>query len=478
MILNILVLLALLPLAFIVIFFLADLKQSKKSNTKGLSLLQLLSNYSRRGEMLSNFLKQNQITGLYHFWVGPRFTVFAADPEAAQFVLKCPQIVKTAIPNRTIYVKEKLGHHVVTANGDDWRIHRTFLNPGFSQNSYKTYYPIFNQVIDKLFSKWQQLENQDIEHSAWLSYFTLDTLGQSVFHYDFGLLDGKLTTHYEAYEILFRGNNSALAQLYFIFPFLQNLPLPGAKKSRAAVDIIYNLFTKIIEEHKQNKHGDILDKLLEGEETHKLSQKELFSDIWALFVAGHETTSRALLWALAELADKPEIQDKLYATIQATWGNQEPDYESIHKPPGYLQAFLDENLRRHPPAPIIPTRTALADITYNNQVIPAGAQVGIDILSIHHHPEQWENPDVFDPERFMAENKKKGRHRYAFMPFSMGARQCIGNEFSEIEQRLFLVRLLQQFKVLPPKNHTPLNCNQRVYIHLPTSAYIRLEKRV
>jgi len=368
----------------------------------------------------------------------------------------------------------------VRANGDDWRKQLTFLNPGFSQNAYKEYYSTFNQVMDKIFTKWTQYENNgDFEYSPWLSKLTLDLLGLSVFHYDFGLLDGKLSEHYKAYETILNSNLSVSSAIYGFFPFLENLPLIGAKKIQTSVDTLYSLFSNIISDHKLKPHADILDHLLQGtEETHQLSTKELYSNIWILFLAGHETTARALAWAIAELADKPHIQEKLYQIIQTTWGNEIPSYESIAKPPEYLQAFIDENMRKHPPAPALPTRLALKDINYGDQVIPAGAHVAIDMTSIHHNPEYWPNPDVFDPERFLHENKK-GRHRFAYLPFSLGTRQCIGNEFSEIEQRLFLVRMLQRWKILTPKNHHPANyLNRRWYMPQTNSFYIQLEKKM
>jgi len=332
--------------------------------------------------------------------------------------------------------------------------------------------------MDKIFTKWTQFENNgDFEYNHWLSKLTLDLLGQTVFHHDFGLLDGKLSEHYEAYRTIFYSNLSVYTLLYGFFPFLENFPFIGAKKIQSSVDILYSLFSDMISEHKLKPQGDILDHLLQGSESHKLSTKELYSNIWVLFLAGHETTAKALLWAIAELADKPHIQEKLYQIIQTTWGNEIPSYESIAKPPEYLQAFINENLRKHPPAPALPTRTALKDIQYGDQIIPAGVHLGIDMTSIHHDPEHWENPDVFDPDRFLPENKK-GRHRFAFLPFSLGARQCIGNEFSEIEQRLFLVRMLQRWKILTPKNHPPANYSQRRWFIPQTNPfYIQIEKR-
>jgi cytochrome P450 len=230
---------------------------------------------------------------------------------------------------------------------------------------------------------------------------------------------------------------------------------------KQASEKMNELFNKIIEEKKkgsgENK-GDILDKLLEGLEKDKtLSNVEVISDIFIFFLAGHETTATALSWATAELAARQDIQEKLYQEIKEKYGDEPPSFEEISKGnPPYLDWFILENMRVHPPVSFIFTRISTMDIPYKDQVIPKGTRVGLGIERIHHHPDHWEKPEEFDPLRF-SPDRKKGRHKFAYLPFSLGSRQCIGNDFSEIEQRLFLVRLLQKFKINLPKNLPPVN---------------------
>uniref|UniRef100_A0A6B2LLR2 Cytochrome P450 n=1 Tax=Arcella intermedia TaxID=1963864 RepID=A0A6B2LLR2_9EUKA len=122
------------------------------------------------------------------------------------------------------------------------------------------------------------------------------------------------------------------------------------------------------------------------------------------------------------------------------------------------------------------TRIASKDIPYKDQMIPKGTLVGIAVDAIHNHPDYWEHPERFDPTRFAPE-MKKGRHKFAYLPFSLGQRQCIGNTFSEIEQRLFLVRLVQKFKVLPPKLLPPKDLTRSTFIFQTNCVNISLQKR-
>uniref|UniRef100_A0A6B2L712 Cytochrome P450 n=1 Tax=Arcella intermedia TaxID=1963864 RepID=A0A6B2L712_9EUKA len=344
---------------------------------------------------------------------------------------------------------------MVFLNGDDWRRHRTFIHSAFTSPSYKTYFPIFQQTTLKFLSILETLGTGDFDINPWYSKFTVDVLGKSIFNYDLQNLDMKQNEYYEAYKVILSNGGILNSILVMMVPWVEYLPLPGVLRVKRALAKMNELFEKVIEEKKNGKNqGDMLDHLLEAARNDQsLPMVELFSDIFIFFVAGHETTATALSYATAELAANQDVQERLYQDIQKRFGDGLPDFEAVFEEGAkipYLDWFLQENLRLHPPVTILPTRVAVSDIEYKGQVIPKGTQVGLGIETIHMNPEVWEDPRRFDPERFSPE-KKKGRHKFAFLPFSLGPRQCIGTEFSEIEQRLFLIHFLKKFKVLPPE---------------------------
>jgi cytochrome P450 len=106
---------------------------------------------------------------------------------------------------------------------------------------------------------------------------------------------------------------------------------------------------------------------------------------------------------------------------------------------------FEESLRLYPPAWIIGRRAIQADEIGGYQV-PAGTVIAICIYTLHRHPAFWENPDQFDPERFTPE-RSAGRDKYAYLPFSIGPRQCIGNSFSMLEASLILASIAQRFEL-------------------------------
>jgi len=425
--------------------------------------------------------KENIKEGFIHTWLGTRFSMLAIDPETIKLFLKSSEDFPkqtSGVGGGSKYMKESFGNNLVSVNGDDWRRHRTFVNSGFTTKAYTEYFPTFCQMTEKTLSKISnemKQKNDDIEINRWFSKFTLDLLGNSIFHYDFGRLDDKSTEAYNSYTQLLQQAGTFFGRLLQIFPWLEKFPLPGVKQIHNSVGIITSLFHQIINERKNGKkYDDILNNLLNSTQTEgtkgSLSQNELISNLWIFFLAGHETTSTALTSACLCLAKYPDIQEKVYQEIQQTVGNEIPTLEDLSKLK-YMECFISEVLRVHPPVPFLPTRVASRDVKVKDQMVPKGTTVGLFISMVHKHPDFWPNPEKFDPDRFLPENKK-GRHHYAYVPFSLGPRQCIGNHFSLIEQHLFLTCLLQKFRVLPPKNSplhdTPIRfgSTEPIQIHL------------
>jgi len=193
------------------------------------------------------------------------------------------------------------------------------------------------------------------------------------------------------------------------------------------------------------------------------------------FHIGHETTSSALSWAIYELAMNQSYQESMIKQIDQVVGDKVPLFDDFDKLP-LLNNFISENMRMNPPAFQIGSRIAVTDLEYNGQIISKGSSLGINIYNIHHHHDHWKDPFTFNPERFSPENMK-GHHKFSYLPFSLGPRMCLGNNFSLIEQRLFLTRLLQKFYVLPPENHTLNAKYSGIGVGGPTCVWVKLKPR-
>jgi cytochrome P450 len=176
---------------------------------------------------------------------------------------------------------------------------------------------------------------------------------------------------------------------------------------------------------------------------------ELIRDqLLTLLIAGHDTSTALLSWALYTLSSRPEIQAKTQAEIDATLGENPPGYARVGQL-RYLEQVVNETLRMYPPIHL-GSRIAARDLEFQGYRIPAGQRVLYSIYLVQRDPRYWHNPDAFIPERFAPEQT---RQPYTFLPFGGGARNCIGMAFAQVEAKVVLARILQRYdlKITNPR---------------------------
>ncbi|OWF54740.1 Cytochrome P450 3A4 [Mizuhopecten yessoensis] len=170
--------------------------------------------------------------------------------------------------------------------------------------------------------------------------------------------------------------------------------------------------------------------------------KEILGNAEIFFLAGYETTMITLTMASYYLAVHPEYQDKLRRELFDKIGSEPLTYDNIRNV-AYLDMVINETLRINPPA----TRTdrvCLKDTEVNGVRIPAGMHISIPIYSIHHDPDNWEDPEKFIPERF----EDKDRHDpLTFLPFGYGPRNCIGMRLAQMELKMSLAKIVRTFQI-------------------------------
>ena len=150
-------------------------------------------------------------------------------------------------------------------------------------------------------------------------------------------------------------------------------------------------------------------------------------------------------WAFYALAVHPNIQDKLYNDIMKHASGDTVVLEQAEKMQ-YLWAFMNEVLRLYSPVAVI-TRFSSQQETWKGYTIPPDTHIRIPIHLIHRHPDHWTDPDDFLPERWLDEEANNKRHKFAFIPFSAGGRNCIGQRFAEMEAKLIVANIARSFLI-------------------------------
>jgi len=182
-----------------------------------------------------------------------------------------------------------------------------------------------------------------------------------------------------------------------------------------------------------------------------MNDLQLRDEVLTLLFAGHETTSNILTWTWYLLSQHPEVEYRLHAELDEVLSGDVPTIEHLPKLT-YSRMVLEEVMRLYPPVWVI-GRKALADDELGGYHIPANSLVVLSPYLTHHHPDFWEQPEIFDPERFTPKSAAN-RPRYAYFPFIGGPRMCIGNHFAMMEAQLVLATIAQRYQLRLVPGHT------------------------
>ncbi|XP_052288452.1 geraniol 8-hydroxylase-like isoform X2 [Citrus sinensis] len=242
------------------------------------------------------------------------------------------------------------------------------------------------------------------------------------------------------------------------FPLLKKFDLQGIKRRITVYSAkMLEVFDRLVDQrlkHRQ-EHGcsisteckDILDTLLniiqdKSVEIETKHLKHFFAD---LFIAGNDTTSSTMEWAMAELLHNPEALLKAKLELEQTVGKCKPIEESDITRLPYLQAVVKETLRLHPAVPLLLPRKATKDVAIAGFTVPKGAQVFVNVWAIGRDESTWDNPHTFIPERFLGSNADfKGQH-FELIPFGAGRRICPGLPLAIRMLHLMLGSLINSF---------------------------------
>jgi cytochrome P450 len=202
------------------------------------------------------------------------------------------------------------------------------------------------------------------------------------------------------------------------------------------------------------------------------TDREVHDELMTIFLAGHETTGCGLAWTLYAIAEHPEVGRRLEAELASVLGGRVPAADDLPRLP-YLSRVVDESLRRYPPIWLFP-RDANADGELGGYRILANTSILLTPYASHHNPAYWDDPEEFDPDRFLPE-RSAGRPRYAYLPFGGGRRQCIGYYLALLELRLIVAMVVQRFRLRVVPDH-PVVCGPLVSLRPLHGIRVTLEE--
>ncbi|XP_023212645.1 cytochrome P450 4C1-like, partial [Centruroides sculpturatus] len=205
--------------------------------------------------------------------------------------------------------------------------------------------------------------------------------------------------------------------------------------------------TRNEEKPKMKTKQRLIDSLLDLHVKEGLiSEEDVIREMGGAIFASYDTTSHAMSWSLYLLGRFHKIQERVYLELEEIFKNdmnRDITIEDLTKMT-YLECVI-KSMRIYPPIPII-ARKNPSEMKISNYSLPANSSLVINIYGIHHNPSVYENPEVFDPDRFLPE-KYKNLHPYAFLAFSAGPRNCLGRKLAMMKIKIVLANVLRNFKV-------------------------------
>jgi cytochrome P450 len=350
-----------------------------------------------------------------------------------------------------------LGRGILTSEGADWKWQRQASAPMFRQQDLADFVPAFVRATEGLLAKWRgtppgSMQRVDVDMtqatfnviSATLLPSADDTVAPAVAH-SVGVFQ----------------RSTGWGQLYAAMKAPRWLPRPGIVSGRRAVVSLRAAVATMIRERRAaggnggTEPDDLMHRLIaarDPETGQSMNDEQLIDNLLTFYLAGHETTAKALTWTLYLLARSPEWTAMLEDEIARVTGGAAVAGEHIDRLV-LVQQVVKESMRLFPPVPLM-SRQAVADTRLDGHDIKAGASVLMPIYAIHRHARRWTDPDVFDPERFAPEREAE-IPRYQYMPFGAGPRICIGMAFALMEATAMLATLLQHARFAPVAGHEP-----------------------
>jgi cytochrome P450/NADPH-cytochrome P450 reductase len=366
----------------------------------------------------------------------------------AKFVGKPQQVIGTALPTRGLFTSE---------SGDPlWKSAHEILLPAFSQRSIQGYHPMMVDIAEQLLLKWDRLNpGESVDVTADMTRLTLDTIALCGFGYRFNSFYRDTQHPFVEAMMTMLGESQALLR---IPGPIDRLRVGAHRRFAAAIDLMASTVQAIIDERRTSGEAgeDLLGRMLDGvdKEGKPLPDRDIVSQCITFLVAGHETTSGLLSFAVHYLLKNPAVAARAQAEVDEVFGTDlavPPTAAQVAKLV-YVPQILNETLRLWPTAPAF-FRRPLQDTTVGGYEFRAGTPIMALSTALHRRPEVW-GPDAarFDPDHFDPA-RQDSRPPNAYKPFGTGVRACIGRQFALQEAILVLAMVLQRFELVDSANY-------------------------
>lgn len=373
-------------------------------------------------------------------WMMPPL-VFVSSPRGAHDILaRTDAFAERAATPVSVEIRRLMGDNLLVVPHREWLPRRRALQPIFTKHHVPRFAGHMAEVAEQLADRWALGATVDLDADC--RAMTLGALGHSILATD-------LADRAEVVGAALRvGGKWAADRALRPVNLPRWWPTRGQRRAHAASTSLHGLAAEILRACRADPTRDAplvraLMQTTDPQTGRPLTDRAICDELVLFLLAGHDTTSTVLTYALWALGNRPDLQQRIAAEASAL-GDRRLTHEDVPRL-RYTMQVLHEALRLCPPAPAV-GRTVMADIEVDGYRLPAGTCAIVAIYAMHRDPALWEDPLRFDPDRFSPE-RSKDRNRWQYLPFGGGPRACIGDHFAMLEATLALATIVRRAKI-------------------------------
>jgi cytochrome P450 len=400
--------------------------------------------------------------------LGDTYRVFSPARSSWTWVIHDPDDVKRVlVTNHRNYTKGigldrvrlLLGNGIMTSEGEFWRRQRRMMQPAFHRKVVERFAAVVRSHNARLIGDWERAarRGEAVNLTAAMSELALAIVLDAIFSADLSALSRDLDGN--PFLVVTRDTRRD-PQFAYAFRQLGSLVLEILRRRREDGDRPFD-FTQLLLEATDPDTGQ------------GMPERELLDEILTLVVAGHETTASALNWTWWLLAGHPGVEGRVHAEQDAVGDLGLAEFNDLSRLP-YTRQVVDEAMRLYPPGWLL-TRRSIGPDRLGGYDLPGGTDVLLSPYVIHRHPAHWSDPERFDPGRFDPPLAAT-RHPQAFLPFGVGPRHCIGENFAIYEIMVHLNAVTRRFRLRPTETTEP-RMEARVNLRTARELLMQIELR-
>ncbi|GIY81414.1 cytochrome P450 4V2 [Caerostris darwini] len=434
---------------------------------------------------------------IFVIYLGMKPGVIFGKPETVEVILSSTTLIEKGTDYR--FLHPWVGTGLFTSQAAKWRHRRKLLTPTFHFTILEDFIPIFQEQSCVLVSKLQDLTREPwVDIVPLLAYCTLDIICQTAMGVSINAQKGENSEYVKAVHEITDAVMYRAFQPWLWTDFLFYLTKTG-KQFKTNIRLVHGFTQKVITERKMDmtrrNQSDQLQQKLNSEVPKKkrkaflellleqhladpsFTEQDVKDEVETFMSAGHDTTAMALSWTLYCLGVHPEVQKLTFEEINYIFSD-DPDRNVTREDltrMKYMECVIKESLRLYPVGPFFTRECTETFEVLGHKVYP-GSICFIFPLMLHRDPEVFPEPEKFKPERFFLENSK-GRHPYAYIPFSAGPRNCIGQKFAMMELKVVIANILRRFRITSLDPRDKVNVYPNLVLRNVSPLRLRFENR-